>query len=241
LSEQKPKADPYLLLLGISPTEDRTNYRLLDVPVFEPDIDVIERGRNRRNAALRQIRDGDLLADSERIKEEIANAFRCLCNPEARKAYDTRLREDLDQLKAKIAAPQPKPDPGFGEDVRQQQIQHFREAVRKVFADGIVEQSEKEHLQQLHLKLGVSAEEARDIFAEIAKETQAKVQRELERRRIELTLEAKRENEAQARVQRELERRRVETELEAKRENESRDLHAAFVKLMAKVPPSVPH
>lgn len=216
MSAQKSKVDPYLLLLGISPTEERTHYRLLDVPVFEPNMNVIESGRNRRNASLRQIKDGDLLADAERIKEEIAKAFRCLCNPESKKRYDTELQEHLNRREAEKVSLQLKPDLAFGDDVREHQVQQFRTAVREAFADGIVEQREKEHLQQLHLKLGVSAEEARGIFAEIAKETQAGVQRELERRRIE-------------------------TELKAKRQNEARDLRATIFKPTAKVPPSVPH
>ena len=172
MPQNQAKADPYRLLLGISPTEERTHYRLLDIPLFESDLAVIENGRNRRNVALRQIKDGPLLEDAERIKEEIATAFRLLCNPELKAAYDLSLKEKLEPNRSQPATHPLAFDPKFSAEIREQQIEQFREVVREVFADGIVEEHEKLYLQQLHPKLGISAEVASQIFGEIAKETQ---------------------------------------------------------------------
>jgi len=177
MSQNQAKKDPYLWLLGISPTEERTHYRLLDIPNFESDLDVIEVGRNRRNASLRQIKDGPYLKDAERIKEEIAKSFRLLCNQEEKATYDARLREKLQSAESKSALTAFEDVPKFSAEIHEQQIQQYRDAVREVFADGIVKEHEKRYLQQLYPKLGISADEAVQIFGEIEKETQERKQR----------------------------------------------------------------
>jgi hypothetical protein len=184
MPQNQAKADPYRLLLGISPTEERTHYRLLDIPLFESDLAVIENGRNRRNVALRQIKDGPLLEDAERIKEEIATAFRLLFNPELKAAYDLSLKEKLEPNRSQPATHPLAFDPKFSAEIREQQIEQFREVVRAVFADGIVEEHERLYLQQLHPKLGIDAEVARQIFGEIAKETQERAKQFAEQERL---------------------------------------------------------
>lgn len=192
MPQNQAKADPYLLLLGISPTEERTHYRLLDVPLFEPDLDVIEGGRNRRNVALRQIKDGPHLEDAERIKEEIATAFRLLCDKKTKSRYDEELKAKMEAAKPKLEPATIEEDPGFAAEIREQQIEQFRNAVREVFIDGIVEEHEKQHLQQLYPKLGINANEAGQIFGEIAKETQERTRRLAEQERNRKLVEEER-------------------------------------------------
>lgn len=90
--------DAYFVLLGIPPEQQPPSYyRLLDVQDFEEDIDIIDRGYERRMAYLHMIKSGDHLDAAEDLKGELARARLCLLSPEKKSVYDEILREQLGQ------------------------------------------------------------------------------------------------------------------------------------------------
>ncbi|MGQ9606037.1 MAG: hypothetical protein ACUVTW_07520, partial [Thermogutta sp.] len=85
--------DAYHVWLGIPPSEQPPDhYRLLGVPLFEPDPDVIEQAAERQTAFLRQMEAGPHRETAQRILREIAQARATLLNPATRGTYDEVLR-----------------------------------------------------------------------------------------------------------------------------------------------------
>lgn len=87
--------DPYRKWLGIPPHEQPPNYyRLLGLPLFESDRDVIANAADRQMAHLRTFQGGKNSAVSQKILNEVAAARICLMNPQKREEYNARLRAE---------------------------------------------------------------------------------------------------------------------------------------------------
>jgi hypothetical protein len=94
--------DPYYKWLGIPPHEQPPDhYRLLGIPSFTSDPEVIENAADQRMVHLRAASAGKRAAQAQKILNELSEAKVCLLNSEQRTAYDVR-------LKAKTAASLPK-------------------------------------------------------------------------------------------------------------------------------------
>jgi len=101
----KSEFDPYRKWLGIPPTEQPPNhYRLLAIPLFEPDADVISHARDARMAHIKTFQSGPHSQWSQRILNELAAASVCLLSPEKKQKYDQELRTRL-----RAAAPSVRP------------------------------------------------------------------------------------------------------------------------------------
>jgi len=88
-----PAFDPYHVWLGIPPHEQPPNhYRLLGIPCFEDDPEIIEQAVERQLAFLRQQRTTPYREVAERLEKEIQAARRILLDPEKKAAYDQSLR-----------------------------------------------------------------------------------------------------------------------------------------------------
>lgn len=85
--------DAYHVWLGIPPGEQPPDhYRLLGIPLFERDPDVIEQAAERQTAFLRQMETGPHGETVRRILREVAQARATLLNPATRATYDEVLR-----------------------------------------------------------------------------------------------------------------------------------------------------
>lgn len=88
--------DPYYKWLAIPPGEQPPNhYRLLGVPLFEPDHDVIEAAADQRMSYVRAHHIGRHRELSQQLLNEIAAAKVCLLDPGRREIYDRELRHTL--------------------------------------------------------------------------------------------------------------------------------------------------
>ena len=91
-----PAFDPYHRWLGIPSGEQPPNhYRLLSLPLFESDLDVIETAVERQTVFLRTFQIGPQAELAERILNEVARAQVTLLNVDQKIAYDNKLRESL--------------------------------------------------------------------------------------------------------------------------------------------------
>lgn len=85
--------DPYHRWLGIPPAEQPVNhYRLLGIPLFESDPEVIRDGAAQRMAHVRTYQLGPNSALSQKILNELGSAKACLLDPTAKAAYDETLQ-----------------------------------------------------------------------------------------------------------------------------------------------------
>lgn len=85
--------DPYRKWLGILPEEQPPNhYRLLGVPLYESDPDVIENAVHRQMSYVRTFQTGKHAAESQKLLNELAGAKICLLSRSKKKAYDDSLR-----------------------------------------------------------------------------------------------------------------------------------------------------
>ncbi len=97
--------DPYHKWLGIPPEEQPPNhYRLLGIPVFEDDEEVIESAANRQAAFLRQLALGPNMAASQKLLNEVAKAQVCLLRTKKKEVYDEKLRAKLEAEAPAVAA-----------------------------------------------------------------------------------------------------------------------------------------
>lgn len=88
--------DPYHKWLAIPPAEQPPNhYRLLALPLFETDPDVISSAADQRMGHVRSFQSGPHGKLSQKLLNEIAAARVCLLNPEKKAAYDEALRKQL--------------------------------------------------------------------------------------------------------------------------------------------------
>lgn len=104
--------DPYYKWLAIPPSEQPPNhYRLLGVPVFTADADVIENAADQRMSHLRSFQVGKHSADSQRLLNEVSHARACLLVPERRKEYDAALKKKLEPAPQPVQQPIQQPLP----------------------------------------------------------------------------------------------------------------------------------
>ncbi len=98
--------DPYLKWLGIAPEDQPPNhYRLLGVPLFIDDADVIENAADRQMTHLRSFQSGKNAALSQKLLNEISAAKVCLLDAAKREAYDKQLQAKLDAARPGRATP----------------------------------------------------------------------------------------------------------------------------------------
>ena len=95
MSPQEASAsfDPYHRWLGIPPLEQPPNhYRLLGLPLFEDDVEVIRDAADRHRSHVRRYLNGEHHLQAEALRQEIVNAKRCLLQPVEKQRYDDGLR-----------------------------------------------------------------------------------------------------------------------------------------------------
>lgn len=86
--------DPYFKWLGIPSNEQPpTHYRLLAIPDFTADLEVIENAADQRLAHLRAVQTGKRAAHAQHLLNEVTAAKICLLDPAQRAAYDKQLRD----------------------------------------------------------------------------------------------------------------------------------------------------
>ena len=90
--------DPYHKWLGI-PQRDQPahHYRLLGIPAYEDDPQVVEAAADRQMAFLRKFQTGEHSADALKLLNEISRARICLLKPDTKAAYDAALRSALNE------------------------------------------------------------------------------------------------------------------------------------------------
>jgi hypothetical protein len=88
--------DPYFKWLGIPPDEQPpTHYRLLAIPPFTSDPEVIENAADQRMAHLKSVQTGKRGALSQTLLDQIAQARTCLLDHQQKATYDQALRSSL--------------------------------------------------------------------------------------------------------------------------------------------------
>ena len=88
--------DPYFVWLGIPPQQQPPNYyRLLGIPQFTDNLNVIENAADRQMAYLRTFQLGPHSDLSQKLLNEVSAARVCLFNPDKRAAYDQQLRREM--------------------------------------------------------------------------------------------------------------------------------------------------
>ncbi len=106
--------DPYFKWLGIPPDEQPPNhYRLLGVPLFTDDADVLANAADRQMSHVRTFQSGKNAKLTQRILNEISAAKVCLLAAAERAVYDQTLRDSLNEAKkpTRIAKPVDAPKP----------------------------------------------------------------------------------------------------------------------------------
>lgn len=88
--------DPYFKWLGIPQEEQPPNhYRLLAIPVFTSDPEVIENAADQRMAHLRSVQSGQRATLAQALLNQIAMAKVCLLDKDQKSAYDQSLQSPL--------------------------------------------------------------------------------------------------------------------------------------------------
>src|SRR5215467_4177750 len=88
--------DAYYKWLAIPPSEQPPNhYRLLGLPLYESDKDVIAAAAVQRMNFVRKFQKGATIAAARKLSQEIANAWACLINPQKKQEYDEHLQLHL--------------------------------------------------------------------------------------------------------------------------------------------------
>ena len=102
--------DAYYKWLGIPPRDQPPNYyRLLNIDLFESDLDVIEGAADRAMGYVRQYQSGEQAALAAKLLNEISTARLCLLKPDAKSTYDAKLRQELSAVTAPERKRKPKP------------------------------------------------------------------------------------------------------------------------------------
>lgn len=96
--------DPYHKWLGI-PKRDQPahHYRLLGIPLYEDDVQVVEAAADRQMAFLRKFQSGEHSADAMKLLNEVSRARLCLLKPDTKAAYDESLRTVLEATETAIS------------------------------------------------------------------------------------------------------------------------------------------
>jgi hypothetical protein len=104
--------DPYRKWLGIPPKDRPPNhYRLLGIPLFEEDPDVIENAADRQMAHVRTYQSGQHAAASQKILNELSTAKLCLLDSEKKAQYDEHLKAELSPSPPRPPVPPPPQTP----------------------------------------------------------------------------------------------------------------------------------
>lgn len=106
--------DPYFKWLGIPPDEQPPNhYRLLGVPLYTDDDDVIENAADRQMSHVRTFQSGKNVKLTQQILNQVAAAKLCLLDAKDKAAYDRALRDSLDEANkpTRLAKPVDAPKP----------------------------------------------------------------------------------------------------------------------------------
>ncbi|MCA9262733.1 MAG: hypothetical protein KDA60_02745 [Planctomycetales bacterium] len=98
--------DPYHKWLAIPPTERPINhYRLLGVPLFESDLDVIANAADRQMMHVKSFATGPHGAESQRLLNKLSRARVCLTNSEQKAKYDAELVKTIGVHHAPVTVP----------------------------------------------------------------------------------------------------------------------------------------
>ncbi len=90
--------DVFHLWLGIPPEEQPPNhYRLLGVPAFEQNVEVIRNAADRQRSHVKRLGVNQYQSIGQDLLNEIEAAKICLLRPEKRAVYDEKLRATLRQ------------------------------------------------------------------------------------------------------------------------------------------------
>lgn len=85
--------DAYYVWLGIPPCEQPPDhYRLLGIPPFESNLDVIENAADRQMVHLQIKESGDRTDEVTKLLSEVSKARICLLNAKKKESYDAELR-----------------------------------------------------------------------------------------------------------------------------------------------------
>jgi hypothetical protein len=88
--------NPYFKWLGIAPEhQPPDHYRLLGIPQFVEDPEVIEHAADQRMMLVKSFQTGQHSDWSQRLLLEVAKAKRCLLTAEAKANYDAVLRQKM--------------------------------------------------------------------------------------------------------------------------------------------------
>ncbi len=113
--------DPYLAWLDI-PSDQRpaTHYRLLGIREFESDPQTVNSAADRVLGHLVQYRQGQDVAQCDRLVQEVQAARACLLDPSRKDAYDSSLRQGMSSGAAGQAASMyPPASPAQEQQIRQ--------------------------------------------------------------------------------------------------------------------------
>src|SRR5262245_37591964 len=103
--------DPYYKWLAIPPAEQPPNhYRLLGLPLFESDRDVIAAAAVQRMNFVRKFQKGSTAAAADRLTKEITSAWACLINAGNKQQYDEQLQLHLAASHASSSQDSPVPE-----------------------------------------------------------------------------------------------------------------------------------
>ncbi len=115
VTDMSKQFNPYHSWLGIPAEEQPPNhYRLLGIPLFETNEDVIQNGLDQRMAHIKSFANGRHGAVSQRLLTKLSQAGVCLLRPEKKQLYDKQLRAKLRASAETVAlqsAPVPVPAP----------------------------------------------------------------------------------------------------------------------------------
>src|SRR5262245_19142470 len=85
--------DAYYKWLAIPPAEQPPNhYKLLGLPLYESDQEVIAAAAVQRMNFVRKLQNGETSQAAQKLAQEIASAWACLINAEKKHEYDERLQ-----------------------------------------------------------------------------------------------------------------------------------------------------
>jgi hypothetical protein len=103
--------DPLHKWLGIPASEQPPNhYRLLGIPLFEDDPEVIDAAADKHLAFLHDMSNGEHGQAAEELSNQVSAARLRLLNRDKKDAYDQQLREQLSTPRPPVAVA---PEPGF--------------------------------------------------------------------------------------------------------------------------------
>lgn len=112
-----PPFDPYHKWLGIPKSEQPPHhYRLLGIPLFESDPQVIEAAADRQMTYLRRLQSGDQKVAAQNLLNQVSMARLALLKPEAKTAYDEQLRQLISQSEETFEVDEEDVQPDFGID-----------------------------------------------------------------------------------------------------------------------------